>query len=649
MTSKSTNRAAILDKLMLWQKFAIISALALCMAALPTALYMHEIHKNINLAGAEIEGLKPSAALLKVIQLTQQHRGLSSMVLSGVAGAGQKREAKQEEINQAIRTMQSLTDGIASKSIQDSWNKAWQDWEAIRRGVAGGGLSAPASFTAHTAHLARMLNLNERIADYYGLSVDTDAATSELVHAMYFQLPALAEETGKLRARGAAQLTRKEASFEEKLVIAGLMGRMEDRLHDTLSDFEKAVDIDPSIKTNLQDRLQLAVRLTSSLKVLAKGQIVDAAEMSFSSPQFFDIATKTIDAQYAVNEQAGKEILQRLQDKVDGLQHYSRLTSGFLLLMLAAAGVLAYVIMQSISRPLERATRMAQRVAAGDLTSRFDVVGTNETAMLMQALKNMNTSLVKIVSEIRTGTDVIATASSEIANGNMDLSSRTEHQASSLEETASSIEELTSTVRQNSDNARRASKMAGSAVEIAARGGSVVEQVVETMRGINASSARIVDIIGVIDGIAFQTNILALNAAVEAARAGEQGRGFAVVATEVRNLAQRSAAAAKEIKLLINDSVGKVGDGARLVNEAGDTMGEIVASVRRVTDLISDIASASEEQISGIEQVNRAIADIDATTQHNAALVEQASAAAEALREQARTQTDVVSVFLLAA
>jgi methyl-accepting chemotaxis protein len=259
----------------------------------------------------------------------------------------------------------------------------------------------------------------------------------------------------------------------------------------------------------------------------------------------------------------------------------------------------------------------------------------------------MNSSLVKIVGDVRTGTDSMASASSQIASGNLDLSSRTEEQASSLEETASSMEEMTSTVKQNADNARQANQLAASASEVALRGGSVVAQVVDTMSSINESSKKIVDIIGVIDGIAFQTNILALNAAVEAARAGEQGRGFAVVASEVRNLAQRSAAAAKEIKGLIGDSVEKVDLGARLVEQAGTTMDEIVDSVKRVTDIMSEITCASQEQTSGIEQINQAISQMDQVTQQNAALVEEAAAAAESLQEQAGALAQVVSVFKL--
>ena len=318
------------------------------------------------------------------------------------------------------------------------------------------------------------------------------------------------------------------------------------------------------------------------------------------------------------------------------------------LLTVALAAMLAWVLSRSIVLPLTHAVRIARTVAAGDLSSTIAATSRDETGQMLQALGDMNQSLLNIVSEVRQGTATIATASTEIARGNLDLSTRTEQQASSLEETASSMEQLTGTVRQNADHARQANQLAASASEVARRGGDVVAQVVDTMNAINAASKNIADIISVIDGIAFQTNILALNAAVEAARAGEQGRGFAVVATEVRSLAQRSAAAAKEIKALIDDSVGKVEDGSKLVAQAGSTMGEVVASVQRVTDIMQDIASASAEQIEGIEQVNQAISNMDAVTQQNAALVEQAAAAAQALQDQAASQAQVVSVFKLA-
>ena len=315
---------------------------------------------------------------------------------------------------------------------------------------------------------------------------------------------------------------------------------------------------------------------------------------------------------------------------------------------LAMGAALAWTLSRSITRPLNSAVRLAQTVAAGDLTSRIDVGSKDEVGQLLEALKAMNASLLKTVTEVRSGTDTIATASKQIAAGNLDLSSRTEEQASSLEETASSMEELNVTVRQNADNARQANVLAEAASGVAAKGGVVIGQVVGTMGEINASARQIADIISVIDGIAFQTNILALNAAVEAARAGEQGRGFAVVATEVRSLAQRSAAAAKDIKTLIDNSVARVEAGSRLVNEAGATMQDIVDSVSRVTDIMSEISAATQEQTAGIDQINQAISQMDQVTQQNAALVEEAAAASEAMQDQAARLANVVSVFRIA-
>jgi methyl-accepting chemotaxis protein len=309
----------------------------------------------------------------------------------------------------------------------------------------------------------------------------------------------------------------------------------------------------------------------------------------------------------------------------------------------------AFLITRSITVPIREAVAVAEKVASGDLSSRITVDSRDETGQLMQALRSMNDSLADIVGRVRTGTGTIAVASGEIAAGNQDLSARTEQQAGSLEETAASMEELTSTVKQNADNARQANQLADAAAAVAGQGGAMVAEVVATMGSINESSRKIVDIIGVIDGIAFQTNILALNAAVEAARAGEQGRGFAVVASEVRSLAQRSATAAKEIKALIDDSVRKVQDGTGQVDRAGATMGDIVTSIGHVTAIMAEIANASEEQRAGIEQVNHAIVEMDRVTQQNAALVEEAAAAASAMQEQADDLSRVVGTFRLEA
>jgi len=342
------------------------------------------------------------------------------------------------------------------------------------------------------------------------------------------------------------------------------------------------------------------------------------------------------------------EVMDRVgKEGVDQASEATTLVAALFIATTLLATVIGTLITRSITKPLSDAVKVAQTVAIGDLSSNIEIKGKDEAAQLLQALKAMNDSLQNIVGDVRSGTHTIAAASSQIATGNLDLSSRTEEQASSLEETASSMEELTGTVKQNSDNARQANSLALSASNVATEGGIVVSKVVETMDSIKESAKKIVDIIGVIDGIAFQTNILALNAAVEAARAGEQGRGFAVVASEVRNLAQRSAAAAKEIKSLIGDSVEKVESGGRLVDQAGSTMQKIVESVQRVTDIMSEIASASEEQTTGIEQINQAIMQMDDVTQQNASLVEEAAAAASSLEDQARKLTQAVSMFKL--
>jgi len=331
----------------------------------------------------------------------------------------------------------------------------------------------------------------------------------------------------------------------------------------------------------------------------------------------------------------------------------TRRTQLLVLILAAVAGAIslgvAWLATSSIVRPLRHVVKIARRVADGDLSSEIRVDTADETGQMMQALRHMNDSLQRIVADVRVSTEAMASSSSQIASGNIDLSTRTEQQAASLGHTADSMRELTGTVQQNADNARQANTLAAQASTVAARGGAVVAQVVDTMGSITSSAQRIADITGVIDGIAFQTNILALNAAVEAARAGEQGRGFAVVAAEVRNLAQRSAAAAKEIKVLIGDSSAKVRAGSLLVEQAGATMREVVDSVRRVTDIMAEITAASMEQSAGIAEVSRNVVDMDRGTRENAALVEEAAAAAAAMQEQAAQLARAVSIFKLAA
>jgi methyl-accepting chemotaxis protein len=438
----------------------------------------------------------------------------------------------------------------------------------------------------------------------------------------------------------------------------GGMSRYEKRLAALLSDARKNQQeygqlVISSEEKALYDEvgklMDLYVAETPKLVALSRSEKRDEAIALIrgESLRLNNALHEQIDKLVTYNNEGAREAQQR----GNALYTESRrliigLVAASLVIGIGAASLMTRWLIKRLGGEPDYAAEIAQRIAAGDLTAQVEVSQHDRTSLLF-AMKTMRDSLVDIVSQVRAGTDTIATGSQQIAAGNRDLSSRTEQQASSLEETAASMEELTSTVRQNGDNARQANALAVSASEVAGKGGAVVAQVVDTMASINASSRQIADIIGVIDGIAFQTNILALNAAVEAARAGEQGRGFAVVAAEVRNLAQRSAGAAKEIKVLIRDSVGRVDAGAKLVEQAGATMDEIVASVQRVTDIMGEITAATGEQTAGIEQVNQAISQMDQVTQQNAALVEEAAAASDAMQGQAGNLAQVVSVFKL--
>ena len=481
-----------------------------------------------------------------------------------------------------------------------------------------------------SAHTQR---LTEKIVEDDFAKVRLAAAIQSVVddNAQYMLELFLAADVNaaaeKASARSAANVKRNNDSYK----------RLEEVV--TSDEGKKRLEAMKSVRKAFIDNRNMVI------DVLKKGQREEARSR-------FDATVSPLIGQY---KQAIAALVDWQDKRIDAgyaeIHDANRESRNGLLGSLAAALLIAcavaWWITRSITRPLRAAVEAADAVARGDLSRSIEVRTQDETGQLLGALKRMNESLREVVGKVRGASDSIGTASSEIAAGNQDLSSRTEEQASSLEETASSMEELTATVKQNAENAKQANQLAASASSVAAKGGQVVSQVVDTMGAINTSSRKIADIISVIDGIAFQTNILALNAAVEAARAGEQGKGFAVVASEVRSLAQKSAGAAKEIKGLIEDSVAKVGSGSRLVEEAGKTMDEIVSSVKRVTDIMAEISAASAEQSSGIEQVNQAITQMDQVTQQNAALVEQSAAAAEAMKEQAKGLVTTVGVFKL--
>ncbi|OWW22656.1 methyl-accepting chemotaxis protein [Noviherbaspirillum denitrificans] len=639
--------SALLNRLLLWQKFALLAAIAAVLVAVPLTLYERESGKALAQADAEIRGLPPIRAVLGVVLLVQQHRGMSAMALSGNEGAQTQRAAKQAEVDKAIAAADALLAAVDNNAAKAAWSKAKSAWAPLPAKVGGRQLTPPESFAAHTALVEDMLSASEIMLDHYRLSLDPDAANHFLIDAALVQSPELIESLGRLRARGAAILTAKTATMDNRASIGALIEKADGRIAGIRDAMEKSLAARPASRSRLEKPLQSTLAKGEELLRLAREEVVKPEQHTYNAQDYFNKVTAAIAEQVQFQDAAIGVLEELLVERKSTLATaaYGILAAALALVLLAT--LLGVRIVRSITVPLNEAIEVAQRVAAGDLSTQIEIRYRNETGQLLQALKDMNAGLANIVQEVRSGTETIATASGQIASGNLDLSARTEEEASSLEETASTMEEITSTVRQNADNARQANQLALSASGVAARGGEMVEHVVQTMNSINESSRKVVDIISVIDGIAFQTNILALNAAVEAARAGEQGRGFAVVAAEVRSLAQRSAAAAKEIKELINASVEKVDAGTKLVDQTGATMQEVVGSIKRVADIVSEIAAASSEQTSGIEQVNEAVMQMDQVTQQNASLVEEAAAAAEALKDQAQKLAQVVSVFRL--
>ncbi|MDO9468754.1 MAG: methyl-accepting chemotaxis protein [Thiobacillus sp.] len=635
-----------ISNLKLSRKFTLIGVLVLAMVAMPVWLVIKTAVATLSVARAEAAGIEPSGDMLTLIKLTQQHRGQSAMVLAGNDSVQAARQAKQGEVEQAMaKAQQSVTD-LADPKLNERLAVIQREWQALAGAVGGKSIAGPQSYARHVALIARQLALLDDIVDSSTLAFDSDAATHHMVSSVLDHLPRLTESLGQMRALGAALLTRGGIMPEDRMRITATGTTARQHLDSARAAFDKAMDAEPAWRQALDGPVASAVAAAEAVLKLTDEQIVRAETPSLASADYFAAMTRAIDTQFDLTAAAFKVLGSALADRVAAEQRALWLVLGGCVPGAIALWIIVLTA-RTTTRSIGQAVQLAQHVAAGDLTSKIEVTSTDEAGHLLAALKDMNESLAGIVSNVRQSSDSIAAGSAQIAAGNLDLSSRTEQQAASLEETASTMEELTSTVKENAEQAHHASKLVLSTAEIAASGGEVVGKVVDTMSSIKESSRKIADIIGVIDGIAFQTNILALNAAVEAARAGEQGRGFAVVASEVRNLAQRSAGAAKEIKSLIEDSVGKVDTGGKLVGGAGESMDDVVTSIQLVSSIMNEIATASLEQSAGIEQVNQAIAQMDDITQQNAALVEQAAAASESLQVQAEKLEALMKAFRL--
>jgi methyl-accepting chemotaxis protein len=629
-------------------KFLLIALIAGMMLAVPTFIFVRVNLTNIAAAQREVSGLLPIQDVMTLTQLSQQHRGLSGGALAGNEAQAAARQIKEGEVRQAFAKAKMSVAALDNAKLNALVVKIGNDWTGLSAAVAGKSIAGPQSFARHTALIADQLSLSEDIVNATGIALDHNAAGYYLQSAVLQHMPRVTEGLGQMRARGNALLVKGSATPEDKVRLEALGGGIRASMQAARKAIDLATAANPGLEAAVGEALTKAVSATDEGLRMVDEKIIRAEALNQPPAEYFAATTKVIDVQFGLINVAFEALRKQLDDTVASAQRELLIGISIIVFMTALAAWIMVVVTTTTTSSVNLALRLAKGVAAGDLSQQIVARGNDEMGHLLHALATMQSSLSSVVTTVRRDSEGVATASAEIAQGNNDMSARTESQASALEQTAASMEELSGTVRQNADSARTANQLALSASSVAVKGGEVVAQVVDTMKGINESSHKISDIIQVIDGIAFQTNILALNAAVEAARAGEQGRGFAVVASEVRSLAGRSADAAKEIKMLINASVERVDHGTTLVDQAGSTMTEVVNSIKRVTDIMGEISAASNEQALGVAQVGEAVKQMDEVTQQNAALVEEMAAAASSLKNQASDLVDAVSVFRLA-
>ncbi|GAB1575938.1 methyl-accepting chemotaxis protein [Bordetella petrii] len=635
--------------LSLRRKFMLLGGLSLALFAAPLFLYGHASWQAASQKRLEAAGTSPIGRLLNLTRAMQAHRGLSNVYLNGGQQAGAERQALAPSVDAGFEELAAqLRQTHADEAAPAGLAELQQAWRDLHARVAAGNIDAQASFARHTELVTRLLQLKDELLDRFRLSVASDLAETALIATAYRTLPAVAEELGLVRARASAALLNDAISATDRLLLDTSLARVNDAKVTIARDLARARAANPMLADDIDSAgARIETALDASI-ALTRTMLTRIATLSADERRsFFRQATVHLETLYQVIDQVTALTAGLLLRQVSAIQNEQALLWAVLAALGALACVLAVMITRSITQPLSQAAALAGRVAAADLSTRAVPQGRDEVARLLEALNDMSAGLSATVRGVKSSAGAIEVAAREIAAGNQDLSRRTEEQACSLEQTAASMEQFTATARQNAANALAARDRSASAAELADHGGAVTREATAAINAVQESAGRIGEIIAVIEGIAFQTNILALNASVEAARAGEQGKGFAVVANEVRSLAQKSAMAAREIKTLIQHSVKQIDEGAGKAARAGVAIDDLVAEIREVAAIVAKIGIAVEEQTQGLEQVNHAVSQMDDITQQNAALVEEASAASENLLDQAAAMNRLMMAFVL--